>query len=64
MTNKNFYIQTQKTQSVSDSQLFISKNVIKEKKAFLGNKTLDQRFGANLKKLVFCKMLLQISCFF
>ena len=27
------------------------------------NKTVDQRFGANLKKYVFCKNLLQISCF-
>ena len=36
-----------------------------EKQAhFFGNKTVDQRFGANLKKRVFCKILLQISCFF
>ena len=35
-----------------------------EKKVhFFGNKTVDQRFGANLKKHVFCKLLLQISCF-
>ena len=36
-----------------------------EKKAhFFGNKTVDQRSGANLKKSVFCKNLLQIFCFF
>ena len=51
------------TQSYSVSQLFIGKNVFFEKKAhFFGNKTVDQRFGANLKKRVFCKNLLKISC--
>ena len=35
-----------------------------EKSSFFGNKTVDQRFGANLKKHVFCKNLLQIYCFF
>ena len=30
---------------------------------FFGNKTVNQHFGANLKKRVFCKILLQISCF-
>ena len=35
-----------------------------KKAHFLGNKTVDQRFGANLKTRVFCKNLLQISCFF
>ena len=35
-----------------------------EKKAhFFGNKTVDQRSGANFKKRVFGKILLQISCF-
>ena len=29
----------------------------------MGNKTVDQRSGANLKKHVFCKNLLHISCF-
>ena len=36
----------------------------KEKAHFFGNKTVDQRSGANLKKTVFCRNLLQISCFF
>ena len=41
------------------------KRVFREKKThFFGNKTVDQRSGANLKKPVFCKNLLQISCFF
>ena len=36
-----------------------------EKKAnFWGNKTVDQRSGANLTKRVLGKILLQISCFF
>ena len=38
--------------------------VFREKSSFFGNKTFDQRFGANLKKCIFCKNLLQISCFF
>ena len=39
------------TQSFSVSQFFIGKNVFFKKKAhFWGNKTVDQRFGANLKK--------------
>ena len=41
------------------------KNVFLEKKAhFFGNKTVDQCSGANLRKTVFCRNLLQISCFF
>ena len=40
------------------------KYVFLEKKAnFLGNKTVDQRSGVNLKKTVFCKNLLQIFSF-
>ena len=53
------------THSSSDLQLFKGENVFLEKKAhFWGNKTVDQCSGANLKKRVFCKNLLQISCFF
>ena len=53
------------SQSSSDSQLFIGKNMFLEKKAhFFGNKTVDQRFGANLKNMFFAKIFLQISCFF
>ena len=36
----------------------------KKKTHFFGNKTVDHRFGANLKKHVFCKILLQMFCFF
>ena len=50
---------------LSNSQLITGKSRFLEKKAiFFGNKTVDQRFGANLKKCVFCKNLQQISCFF
>ena len=53
------------TQSYSVSQLFFGKNMFFEKKPqFFGNKTVGQRSGANLKKHVFCRNLLQISCFF
>ena len=31
---------------------------------FFGNKSLDQRLGANSKIMFFCWILLQISCFF
>ena len=37
---------------------------LEEKAHFFGNKTVDQRSGANLKKRVFCENLLQISYFF
>ena len=51
------------TQSIGDSQRFIGKKVFLEKESsFLGNKTVEQPFGANLKKNVFfakfcCKFL-------
>ena len=52
------------TQSYSGSQLFIGKNVFFEKKAhFFGNKTVDQRFGANLKKRVFAKICCKFLAF-
>ena len=37
---------------------------LEEKANFFGNKTVDQRSGANSKILFFAKNLLQISCFF
>ena len=50
---------------VCKSQLFVGKTVFLEKKAhFFGNKTVNHRSGANLKKRVFYKILQQISCFF
>ena len=49
----------------SVSQLFIGKNIFLKKAHFFGNKTVDQRSGANLKKTCFLqKKLLQISCLF
>ena len=35
----------------------------KGKSSFFGNKKVDQHSGANFKKPVFCRNLLQISCF-
>ena len=32
--------------------------------SFFGNKTIEQRSGANLKNMFFTKNLLQIACFF
>ena len=62
---ETLYFEQCLTQNHCDLQHFIGKNVFLEKKAhFFGNKTVDQRSGANLKKRVFCKNLLQISCFF
>ena len=33
------------------------KCVLREKSSFFGNKTVDQRSGANLKKPIFCKKI-------
>ena len=45
-------------------RLFYSlKKCFIEKSSFFGNKIVNQRFGANLKKRVVCKILLQIFCF-
>ena len=61
----NFGINQILCKIVSDSQLFVDKTMFLEKKAhFFGSKTVDQRFGANLKKPVFCRNLLQISANF
>ena len=62
---RNSHFQWKMTQSSSDSQLFIGKNVFLEKKAhFLGKKNSRPAFWCKLKKHVFCKILLQIFCFF
>ena len=41
--------------------------VFREKSSFFGNKTVDQRLGANLKNMFFaeicCKFLAFLSCF-
>ena len=63
--NELFSFEQCLTQNHCDLQHFKGKNVFLEKKVhFLGNKTVDQHLGANSKKHVFCKNLLQISRFF
>ena len=44
--------------------LFVDKTVFLEKKAhFFGNKTVDQRFGANSKKTVFAEICCKFLAF-
>ena len=54
----------QKNELFSLKTLFIGKTVFLEKSSFFCNKTVNQRSGSNFQKRVFCKILLQISCFF
>ena len=42
--------------------IYFCKYVFLEKSSFFGNKTVNQRFGANLKKCVICKNLGPKSC--
>ena len=47
-----------------DLQLFIGEKVFLEKKThFLGNKTVDQRSGANLKNVFFAKICAKFLAF-
>ena len=49
---------------INDSQLFIGKNVFLEEKAnFFESKTVDQRSGANSKKLFFAKICCKFLAF-
>ena len=50
--------------SSSNSQLITGKSRFLEKKLiFLGNKTVNQRFGANLQKRVFAKICCKFLAF-
>ena len=45
-------------------KIFFFKLAPKRWSTFFVNKTLDQRFGGNLKKNIFCKILRNFFCFF
>ena len=60
------YFNPHLTQSHNDSQLFIGKKggvFLKRKSYFLENKTLDQRLGANSKKLFFAQFYSKFATF-